>query len=181
MLVEIESHTVPHFKAPVYAKVELWGLECGGIFRIQTSLLVISHLLHKTGLVKTESVGNVESTQTVSVSTQSLHRAIQIYTESTQTDSVSTQSLHRAIHPHRTVRWSKQSVHRTMQTYTQSTQKKMGSTQSLHRAMHMYTPGHIIPHCWFSEKGLIVLTAFPLKFKYKWYLNRFEIGCGITI
>ena len=59
MLVEIEGHTVPHFKAPVYAKVELWGLECGGIFSIQTSLLDISHLLHKTGFVKTESVGTV--------------------------------------------------------------------------------------------------------------------------
>ena len=59
MLVEIEGHTVPNFKAPVYAKVELWGLECGGIFNIQTSLLDISHLLHKTGFVKTESVGTV--------------------------------------------------------------------------------------------------------------------------
>ena len=59
MLVEIEGHTVPHFKAPVYAKVELWGLECGGIISIQTSLLDISHLLHKTGFVKTESVGSV--------------------------------------------------------------------------------------------------------------------------
>ena len=59
MLVEIEGHTVPHFKAPVYAKVELWGLEYGGIFSIQTSLLDISHLLHKTGFVKTESVGTV--------------------------------------------------------------------------------------------------------------------------
>ena len=59
MLVEIEGHTVPHFKALVYAKVELWGLECGGIFSIQTSLLDISHLLHKTGFVKTESVGTV--------------------------------------------------------------------------------------------------------------------------
>ena len=59
MLVEIEGHKVPHFKAPVYAKVELWGLECGGIFSIQISLLDISHLLHKTGFVKTESVGTV--------------------------------------------------------------------------------------------------------------------------
>ena len=56
MLVDIEGHTVPHFKAPVYAKVEL---ECGRIFSIQTSLLDTSHLLHKTGFVKTESVGTV--------------------------------------------------------------------------------------------------------------------------
>ena len=59
MPVEIESYTVPHFKAPINAKVELWGLECGGIFGIQTSLLDISHLLHKTEFVKTESVGTV--------------------------------------------------------------------------------------------------------------------------
>ena len=26
--VEIEGHTVPHLKAPVYAKIELCGLEC---------------------------------------------------------------------------------------------------------------------------------------------------------
>ena len=51
---EIEGHTVPHFKAPVYAKMELWGLECGGTFSIQTSLLNISHLLHKMGFVPTE-------------------------------------------------------------------------------------------------------------------------------
>ena len=43
----------------VSAKVELWGPECGGIFSIQPSLMDISHLLHKTGFVKTESVGTV--------------------------------------------------------------------------------------------------------------------------
>ena len=52
MLVEIEGHTVPNFKAPVYAKVELWRLECGGIFNIQTTLLDISHLLNKKALLK---------------------------------------------------------------------------------------------------------------------------------
>ena len=66
MLVEIEGHTVPHFKFPVYAKVELWGLECGGIFRIQTRLLNISYLLHKTRFVKTESVGTVNAQLLVS-------------------------------------------------------------------------------------------------------------------
>ena len=60
MLVEIEGHTVPHFKAPVYAKMELWGLECGGTFSIQTSLLNISHLLHKMGFVPTEVGTTVE-------------------------------------------------------------------------------------------------------------------------
>ena len=54
MLVEIEGRTVPHFKAPVYVKMELWGLECGGTFSIQTSLLNVSHLLHKMGFVPTE-------------------------------------------------------------------------------------------------------------------------------
>ena len=54
MLVEIEDHTVPHFKAPVYAKIELWGPECGVTFSIQTSLLNISHLLHRKGFVSTE-------------------------------------------------------------------------------------------------------------------------------
>ena len=60
MLVKIEGHTVPHFKDPVYAKMELWGLECGGTFSIQISLLNISHLLHKIGFVKTESVATVD-------------------------------------------------------------------------------------------------------------------------
>ena len=54
MLVETDGHTVPHFKAPVYAKMELWGPESGGTFSIQTSLLNISHLLHKMGFVPTE-------------------------------------------------------------------------------------------------------------------------------
>ena len=54
MLVEIEGHTVPHFKAPVYAKMELWGIECSGTSSIQTSLLNISHLLHKKGFIPTE-------------------------------------------------------------------------------------------------------------------------------
>ena len=57
MLVEIEGHTVPHFKAPV--NMELWGLECGDTFSIQISLLNISHLLHKIGLVSTEVVTTV--------------------------------------------------------------------------------------------------------------------------
>ena len=51
MLVETDGHTVPHFKAPVYAKMELWGPECGGTFSIQTILLNISHLLHKMSFV----------------------------------------------------------------------------------------------------------------------------------
>ena len=59
MPVEVEVHTVPHFKAPVNAKVELWGLECGGTFIIQTSLLKIGCLVHKLGFVATEVAGTV--------------------------------------------------------------------------------------------------------------------------
>ena len=54
MLVKIEGHTVPHFEAPVYAKVELCGLECSGTFSVQTSLLNFSHLLHIMGFVPTK-------------------------------------------------------------------------------------------------------------------------------
>ena len=54
ILVEVEGYTVPHFKAPVYVKMELWGLECGGTFSIQTSLLNVSNLIHKTGFVPIE-------------------------------------------------------------------------------------------------------------------------------
>ena len=54
MLVEVEDYTVPHFKAPVYAKMELLGLKFDSTFSVQTSLLNISHLLHKTGFVPTE-------------------------------------------------------------------------------------------------------------------------------
>ena len=52
MLVEIEGHTGPNFKAPVYAKMELWGPECGCTFSIQTSLLNISLVIYyiKQGL-----------------------------------------------------------------------------------------------------------------------------------
>ena len=32
MLVEVESYTVPHFKAPVNAKMGPGGLKCGGTF-----------------------------------------------------------------------------------------------------------------------------------------------------
>ena len=54
MLVEIEGHTVPHFKAPIYSKLELCGLKYSGTLNIQTGLLKISHLLHKMRFVQTE-------------------------------------------------------------------------------------------------------------------------------
>ena len=59
MPVEIEVHTVPHFKAPVNAKVELWRLACGGTFTVQTSLSKIGSLVHKLGFIGTEVVGTV--------------------------------------------------------------------------------------------------------------------------
>ena len=49
MPVEVEVHTVPHFKAPVNGRVGLWWLEYDGNFSIQTSLLKIGGLLHKSG------------------------------------------------------------------------------------------------------------------------------------
>ena len=54
MPVEIECHTIPHFKAPIYAKLDIWGLEYGGTLSIQTSLLNIGCLLHKIGFVQRE-------------------------------------------------------------------------------------------------------------------------------
>ena len=54
MPVEIEGHTVPHFKAPIYVKLELTGLEHGSTLSIQTSLLNIGRLLHKMGFVQRE-------------------------------------------------------------------------------------------------------------------------------
>ena len=54
MPAEIDGHTVPHFKAPIYAKLELWGLKYGGTLSTQTGLLNISSLLHKIGFVQTE-------------------------------------------------------------------------------------------------------------------------------
>ena len=59
MPVEVEVHTVPHFKAPVNAKVELWKLQCDGTFIIQTSSLKIACLVHKQGFVETEVAGTV--------------------------------------------------------------------------------------------------------------------------
>ena len=49
MPVEIEVHTVPHFKAPVNGKEEPRRLVCDSTFTIQTSWLKIDRLLHKLG------------------------------------------------------------------------------------------------------------------------------------
>ena len=54
MPVGIEVHTVPHFKAQIYAKLELLGLEYGGKLSFQTSLLNTGRLLHKMGFVQRE-------------------------------------------------------------------------------------------------------------------------------
>ena len=45
--VKVEVHTVPNFKAPINAKVDHEGLECGDTF----SLLIIGRLRHKTSFV----------------------------------------------------------------------------------------------------------------------------------
>ena len=47
--VELEVHTVLHFKAPVYCKVEPGGKEHGGIFILYNTRSKIGHLLHKSG------------------------------------------------------------------------------------------------------------------------------------
>ena len=60
MPVKVEVHTVPHFKAPVNAKVELYGLKFSSTFIIQTSLLKIGCLVHKLGFVATEVAGTVQ-------------------------------------------------------------------------------------------------------------------------
>ena len=59
MLDEIEGLTVPQFKAPIFSKLELWGLKYGGSLSIQIDLLKISHLLHKMGFVQTEIASTV--------------------------------------------------------------------------------------------------------------------------
>ena len=49
VLVEVEVHTVPHFKAPVNIKLELQGPEYGGIFISLNTRSKIGQLLHKSG------------------------------------------------------------------------------------------------------------------------------------
>ena len=61
ILIEIEGQTVPHFKALIYARVELCGLQCGDNLRIETSLLKISGLLHGMGFVWTEIACSVNT------------------------------------------------------------------------------------------------------------------------
>ena len=50
MPVEIEVHTVPHFKGTINAKVESEGLECDD-FLFFTKL---GHLLHNTEFINSE-------------------------------------------------------------------------------------------------------------------------------
>ena len=44
---EVEDYTVPHFKAPINGKVELWQTGCGDTFILYYSSVKIGHLLHK--------------------------------------------------------------------------------------------------------------------------------------
>ena len=160
-----------------------------GLCRVYTEQFRSTQSLHRANPV------NTESTQSNLGSTQSLHRAMRTYTGSTQNNMRSTQSLHRLI----------QCLHRVyteQYIYTESTQNSTGvyteSTQNnadLHRVYTeqngVYTEStqsNAYVHSWtyyttllIFRKSSIVLTVFPLKFKYKWYLIRFEIGCGITI
>ena len=53
MPVEVEAHTVPHFKAAVNSKVEPRQLEWGNVFKVMHSLSKLGLLLHKMGFVKT--------------------------------------------------------------------------------------------------------------------------------
>ena len=54
MPVEIEVHTVSHFKASINAKVEPKRLECDGIFISYEVRPNIGHLLHDTGFVDSD-------------------------------------------------------------------------------------------------------------------------------
>ena len=47
--VEVEVHTVPHFKDPVYNELELRGPEHGVIFKLLNTKSNICQLLHKLG------------------------------------------------------------------------------------------------------------------------------------
>ena len=49
MPVEVEVHTVPHFKAPVNIKLEAQEPEHGGIFMSLNTRSKIGQLLHKFG------------------------------------------------------------------------------------------------------------------------------------
>ena len=53
MPIEIEVHTVPHFKARVNCKVEWWGQEHAGTFMQSNGIMKLGRLVHKMGFVKT--------------------------------------------------------------------------------------------------------------------------------
>ena len=52
--VEIEVHTVPHFKGTISGKVEPEGLECDGIFIFYQVRPKLDRLLHKMGFVDSD-------------------------------------------------------------------------------------------------------------------------------
>ena len=59
MPIEIEVYTLPHFKGPFNAKVEPEWAECASNFSVQTSLLKIGCLLHKSGFVDSQLLPTV--------------------------------------------------------------------------------------------------------------------------
>ena len=54
MPIEIEDHTVPHFKAPVNFKLGLLGPERPSFLCSKKSIENLGHLVHKKGFVKAE-------------------------------------------------------------------------------------------------------------------------------
>ena len=54
MPIEVEAHTVPHFKAPVKYKVEGLGQEHAGTFMKYNVIVKLGSLVHKMGFEKTE-------------------------------------------------------------------------------------------------------------------------------
>ena len=63
MPVEIESHTVSHFKATINATVKPEGLESDGIFISYQARPKIVHLLHKRGFVYSDMHTTVSKLQ----------------------------------------------------------------------------------------------------------------------
>ena len=62
MLVEIEVHTVPHFKATINTKVDPEQQGCDSIFISYQGRPKIGHLLHKTGFVYSDMHTTVYAT-----------------------------------------------------------------------------------------------------------------------
>ena len=60
MPIEIEVHTVPHFKAQINAKAELLVLQPAVTLNMQNTILTWGCLLCKMGFLKTEVFGTAQ-------------------------------------------------------------------------------------------------------------------------